>query len=112
MIQQLDHGLDSLRVIGQYPALDGPAKWLLQHVLPLMGRYEPLINFVNRHRGNEVFSFSGHVACRGSDIRRLPTAPDLDHEHVRARYDPSTKRLRSWGPGGAQTAGEADAIIL
>jgi hypothetical protein len=36
--------------IGQYPVLDGPAKWLLQHVLPLMGRYDLLIKFVNVSR--------------------------------------------------------------
>jgi cytochrome P450 len=50
MIQQLDLGLDGLRVIGQYPGLDGSAKWLLQHVLPSMGRYDPLIKFVNVSR--------------------------------------------------------------
>jgi cytochrome P450 len=50
MIQQLDRGLDGLRVIGQYPGLDGSAKWLLQHVLPSMGRYDPLIKFVNVSR--------------------------------------------------------------
>ncbi|KAM0697897.1 hypothetical protein Q7P36_002751 [Cladosporium allicinum] len=46
MIGQLDAGLDSVRVLGQYPVLDSPAKWLLQHVLPLLGRYSPLVKFV------------------------------------------------------------------
>jgi hypothetical protein len=46
MIGQLDAGLDSVRVLGQYPVLDAPAKWLLQHVLPLLGRYSPLVKFV------------------------------------------------------------------
>jgi hypothetical protein len=73
MIQQLDHGLDSLRVIGQYPALDGPAKWLLQHVLPLMGRYDPLVEFVNVSRWAGChcrISWLDRVSNRLSDVRR------------------------------------------
>lgn len=54
MIGQLDAGLDSVRVLGQYPVLDSPAKWLLQHVLPLLGRYSPLVKFVEVSRWNVV----------------------------------------------------------
>jgi cytochrome P450 len=50
MIGELDAGLDSLKVLGPYPVLDGPAKWLMKRVLPLMGRYSPLFKFVEVSR--------------------------------------------------------------
>ncbi|SMY26207.1 unnamed protein product [Zymoseptoria tritici ST99CH_1A5] len=46
MIGQLDEGMDAVKVLGSYPVLDRPAKLLLRHVLPLLGRYDPLIKFV------------------------------------------------------------------
>jgi hypothetical protein len=71
MIGQLDAGLDSVRVLGQYPVLDSPAKWLLQHVLPLLGRYSPLVKFVEVSCWNVVVHHdSGCFSLTFSDVRR------------------------------------------
>ena len=61
-IGQLDAGLDSIRVLGQYPVLNGPAKWLLKQVLPLMGRYDPAVEFVQVSSRNDCFCCTARIS--------------------------------------------------
>lgn len=60
MIGQLDVGLDTIKVLGTYPVLDGPVKGLLGLLQPLLGGYSPLVKFVN-------------VSCRSILSRDLPS---------------------------------------
>jgi hypothetical protein len=103
MIGQLDAGLDSIRVLGQYPVLDGPAKWLLKQVLPLMGRYDPGIKFVQVSSRNDCFCctarFSGYLfltILRCAKTRSPATTSRRRPGSVQISCRSSGKGRRSW----------------
>jgi len=84
MIGMLDASLDSLRVLGQYPVLDGPAKWLLKRMLPLMGRYSPIFKFVEVSRWNDCRCWTSLISGTCSDF------PQICEDEI-TRYDDSEK---------------------
>jgi hypothetical protein len=103
MIGQLDAAFDSIKVLGQYPVLDRPAKWLLTRVLPLMGRYDPGIKFVQVSSRNDCFCctarFSGYLfltvlRCAKTRSPATTTRRRLEHEQISCRS--FVKGMESW----------------